>query len=1064
MVASVDTPEIGQLVHVRSRPFVVTDVVRASEPVDSLREPAPAALNLVSLASVEDDAIGEELDVLWELEPGARVVEKNALPDPTGFDDPARLDAFLDAVRWGAASTTAEVERIQSPFRSGIDIEDYQLDPVVRAVQMPRVSLLIADDVGLGKTIEAGLVLLELILRHRARRILVVCPAGLQLQWRDQMRDKFGLDFRIVDTEILKTLRRERGIRANPWSHFPRLITSIDFLKRERPLRQFRETLPAEGEPVYPRRYDVLVVDEAHNCAPSGRGRYAVDSLRTSAIRHLARHFEHKLFLSATPHNGYPESFSALLELLDDQRFARGARWDERHLEAVMVRRLKRELPPRFDGTPRFPKRVVEPLEVAYTDEERAAHGLLQEYATRRQASAASAADPAAKFAAEFILKTLKKRLFSCPEAFAVTLEKHEATLRSTRRPAGELRPTLSLLRRQAEDEDVDSDDDEATEAALDTAGLALPALSSEEQNLLRRLKSWADSARRRADSKARVLISWVERHLRPSGRWSDDRVIVFTEYRATQRWLHERLAAERLTEGDRVELLFGGMDKVERERVKAAFQYDPKASPVRILLATDAASEGIDLQNHCSRLIHYEIPWNPNRMEQRNGRIDRHGQRASEVRIYHFVGSGYRERVAANAPGAGERRPGDLEGDLEFLARAALKVETIREDLGKVGPVIAAQVEEAMLGRRARLDTAAAERDDDPRRVLPKFEKDLRARIARLSAELQESRRSLRLDPENVQKVVEIGLEVAGLPKLLPANVLGLSTDPSRGRCPVFNLPPLPGSWQQCADGLAHPHTGKIRPIVFDHALARGRDDVVLAHLNHRLVQMALRLLRAEVWATGTKRRLHRMTARLVPDSALRDPALIAHGRLVLIGACRYRLHEEVVQAGGLLREGRFVPLNVGETHRVLEAATDEVPDDRMKERLLELFPQHAGMLVRTLEARSRERAKSLEKTLAERADREAGNVLRILTELRDSIVKQLDDPEMKQLRLEGFEEAEAEQLRRNVDALRKRAAEIPAEIERETAALHSRYAEVEPHLFPVAATFLVPRRISQG
>src|SRR5207244_7485322 len=121
--------------------------------------------------------------------PGARVIEKVALPEPSGFDPPDKLDAFLDAVRWGAAST-ADLKNIQSPFRSGIDIEDYQLDPVVRAIQMPRVSLLIADDVGLGKTIEAGMTVSELIIRHRARRVMVVSPSSLQIQWRDQMRDK----------------------------------------------------------------------------------------------------------------------------------------------------------------------------------------------------------------------------------------------------------------------------------------------------------------------------------------------------------------------------------------------------------------------------------------------------------------------------------------------------------------------------------------------------------------------------------------------------------------------------------------------------------------------------------------------------------------------------------------------------------------------------------------------------------------------------------------------------------------------------------------------------------
>jgi hypothetical protein len=218
---------------------------------------------------------------LWELEPGAVVYEKMELPKPTGFDPPARLDAFLDAVRWGAAST-ADIRTLQSPFRSGIDIEDYQLDPVVRAIQMPRVNLLIADHVGLGKIIEAGLVAQELIIRHRCRRILIVCPSSLQIQWRDQMRDKFGLDFRVVDSALMKELRRRRGIHVNPWQHFPRLITSVDFLKRDRPLRLLREILPAEGEPMYPRRFDLLIVDEAHNVAPSGGGNYAVDSLRTS--------------------------------------------------------------------------------------------------------------------------------------------------------------------------------------------------------------------------------------------------------------------------------------------------------------------------------------------------------------------------------------------------------------------------------------------------------------------------------------------------------------------------------------------------------------------------------------------------------------------------------------------------------------------------------------------------------------------------------------------------------------------------------------------------------------
>ena len=196
------------------------------------------------------------------------------------------------------------------------------------------------------------------------------------------MREKFGLDFRIIDSQALHQLRVERGLHANPWTHFPRLITSINFLKRECPMRLFSEVV--EGKPVFPRKFDLLILDEAHNVAPSGRGRYATDSLRTQALRRLAPHFEHKLFLSATPHNGYAESFAALLELLDNQRFARSVKPAPEQLDAVMVRRLKSELPARWDNTPRFPKRMIEPLEVEYTAQEREVHQWLQRYSEAR--------------------------------------------------------------------------------------------------------------------------------------------------------------------------------------------------------------------------------------------------------------------------------------------------------------------------------------------------------------------------------------------------------------------------------------------------------------------------------------------------------------------------------------------------------------------------------------------------------------------------------------------------------------------------------------------------------
>ncbi len=323
----------------------------------------------------------------------------------------------------------------------------------------------------------------------------------------------------------------------------------------------------------------------------------------------------------------------------------------------------------------------------------------------------------------------------------------------------------------------------------------------------------------------------------------------------------------------------------------------------MRILLATDAASEGIDLQRHCHRLVHYEIPWNPNRMEQRNGRIDRHGQRHTPL-VYHFAPQGYDQKaIDRDVP------VGALEGDLEFLMRAVQKVEQIREDLGKVGPVIADQVTEAMLGKRVRLDTVVAERGAEPVKRLLKFERDLRKDIQALYDQLQESRRTLHLSPENVQSVVQIALELAGQPPLQEARLEGVWPDPSgeRRSSPVFRLPPLRGSWASCAEGLLHPHTQEVRPITFDHNVARGRDDVVLVHLNHRLVQMSLRLLRAEVWSGEGSKKLHRVAARIVPDHITSTPLVIAHARLVVIGGDSHRLHEEIISAGGEINQGRF-------------------------------------------------------------------------------------------------------------------------------------------------------------
>jgi hypothetical protein len=376
---------------------------------------------------------------------------------------------------------------------------------------------------------------------------------------------------------------------------------------------------------------------------------------------------------------------------------------------------------------------------------------------------------------------------------------------------------------------------------------------------------------------------------------------------------------------------------------------------------------------------------------------------------------------------------------------------------------VIAQQVEEAMLGRRTRLDTDRAERDAEPVRRLLTFERDLKARVQQLIEPYRYTRTELRLSPENVQAVVEIALDLAGQPPLVPTKVDGIWPDPTgkRKSCPVFHLPALKGTWALCSHGLEHPYTRQVRPIVFDPRLVDGRDDVVLAHLNHRQVHMSLMLLREEVWSREGRKRLHRVTARLVPSHVLDTPAMIAHARLVLIGGDSHRLHEEVIAAGGFIREGRFARMNVGQVRDALAAALPDETPDEVKRRLIELWPKHSASLIKALEVRMDDRAVGLQRELAERADEEVRSITAILTELRTTIQAELDEPEYQQLSL--FSDPERDQFERNRDALKARVRSIPEEIERETAAIRSRFAAPQPRLFPVVVTYLVPEALGR-
>ena len=636
-MAQIEAPQPGMLVRLRSRCWLVDNVTNAD------------GFNRVTVSCVDDDNQGARLDVLWELELGRDILGKDIAEGlgSKGFDSCRRFSAYLHSLRWNCVTATDE-KRFQSPFRAGIRIEPYQLEPLRKALLLPRVNMFIADDVGLGKTIEAAMIACELLLRRRIREIVVACPPAMLPQWRDELDSRFGLAFEMLDRQLFDRIRQQYGYAVNPWQVYPRLLVSHNLLSDEAYISSLRNHLGVF------RPGTLFILDEAHHAAPSQGSKYAVDSNLTKSVRDLASRFEHRLFLSATPHNGHSNSFSALLEILDGQRFMRGIPVTPEDSKPIMVRRLKediRELTPAS-----FPERVVEQIDILGLPDdapELLLPRLLEEYRTACLAGVEGLGKKAGN-ELRLAFSVLQQRLFSSIEAFWKTLSRHRrnaerALDRAEERIEGDVHDNFEDdLYEDAEDEGVLFEQETMTRAA---DKLMATSASMQARSLLDQLSELADAARRLPDSRVHKLLEWIGEAQCPAMRpdappdasrdWSETRVIVFTEFDDTLRWLkailEEKAFGTNLGE-QRIRIYRGSTPRDERERLKTAFNAHPNENSVRILLATDAAREGLNLQAHCHNLFHFDVPWNPARLEQRNGRIDRKLQSAAKVYCRYFV------------------------------------------------------------------------------------------------------------------------------------------------------------------------------------------------------------------------------------------------------------------------------------------------------------------------------------------------------------------------------------------------------------------------------------------
>ena len=1029
------------------------------------------------LACVDDDAGGEAIRILWDSEIDARLRDEEAwdtlaIGDGAG-DGPAAFSAYLRTVQWRTA-TAAERDLFQAPFRAGIRLDPYQLLPLRKALRLPRVNLLIADDVGLGKTVEAGLVLRELLLRRRVDFVVVLAPAAMTHQWRDELQAKFGLSFDIVDRAHLEALRRRRGHAANPWAAGSHFILSHRLLGDEAYVAGLRDVLEDF------RARSLLILDEAHHAAPAGGGRYAVETQFTRELRDLAGRFEHRLFLTATPHNGHSNSFATLLELLDPQRFTRGVTVRPADLEPVMVRRLKSDL--RQLGEP-FPERLVEPVRIdglpADAPELRLAAMLADYRALRDRRIGALGRGRAAQARLAFV--GLQQRLLSSVPAFARTLAVHLAAL--DRLIAGQ-----PAERRAVDDDhdiaiDVAADEAAALDrlahadasqadaaTATDAAGIDRAQLAAERAHAAAMLVV-AEDARHRPDARVRWLIDWARTHLLDAdGGWRDRRLILFTEYEDTRRWLQRQLAVLR-NPGDphadlRIDSFTGITSTERRETIKRAF--NDAAHPIRILLCTDAAREGINLQSHCHDLVHVDLPWNPSRLEQRNGRIDRKLQPSATVTCRYFLYA---------------QRPEDVV--LDALVR---KTELIRRQLGSAGHVLGDRIAERLsaggIDRAAAAAVAADIRDASADDRVTAAARDLAdgdvARLARLRREqdelsvaLEQARARVGVDPAALHAVVALALARTGTAgpaasALPPAAHIGttpvyaldraapaLAGDPSwqplfdalRARAPRAGE--RPGQWRASADAA-------IRRISFAPAiLPDGRDaDVVQLHLEHRLVRRLL----GRFLSAGFRHGLAR--ACVIETAATNSPRIVLIGRLAVFGDGAARLHEEVVSvAADWVDRGRTVaslrPLAPGREAegRILDAliaalqtAAPAAPD--VIARIAAGVAADVAELRPTLEARAVALAERAAHELTRRAEAEATALERLLRDRIARIHRERgqDDRQLALL----LDEAEARQRaadRRSWDRAATRLDdELVREPERLRAANRIRATRIEP------------------
>jgi len=506
-----------------------------------------------------------------------------------------------------------------SLHRSSVVPYNYQMVPLVLALEKPECWILIGDDVGLGKTIEAGLIISELLQRGKIKRVLFLTPASLKQQWKEALEYFFHIRATIIDAFTRKEFEKELPAGANPWQYFRFVIASVDYAKAPDIKQQLSE-----------QQWDMLLVDEIHLCAcPHSTVNSSKQQKRYELVRDLGRKINNVLFLTATPHNGFSDSFASILEMINPEIVRRqngSISFDKAKARFNVVQRNRKKLEDWYRKQGKkspFPQRdqreiIISPdpkgkLLMLLEDVERYGDYILL---SARQSGSKKISNIASWVAFHF-----QKRCISSPWALLKSLENRISCLEKQSESSSETDPeTLESYIHE-----FGFDDERSSEESV-SMKLDFSALVASEISEIRKLAAFAASISPKDDEKLQKL----RKEIIPELFEKDPKIILFTKYRDTLDYLEKNLKSKDYD----VFTMHGDLSLKSRIDIFSKFDRSKKA----ILIATDVISEGLNLQRLSSNIVHYELPWNPNRLEQRNGRIDRIGQKKEIVNIRTLV------------------------------------------------------------------------------------------------------------------------------------------------------------------------------------------------------------------------------------------------------------------------------------------------------------------------------------------------------------------------------------------------------------------------------------------